>query len=603
MKSDTVFWYNKLSTRFFLCVMIGIILPISAVLLWVNQSYEQYIRTKLNEQVVSTLSQSESEIYAQFSRMVNISSIICNDSHLQQILQHTDSSRYERTLCFDSLVHTIEINNLYDMDNVRLTCFDSDGNVYANWSTNYHNYTSLFQQEWVQKSLTPGSYIQWNMFAPSFILEEGNSTQYISLARGILQTSGGQNVGTVIVSIKQESLSQTLSRFLNNPGDAVYICTDEGHVVLSQGGTNGISEENIQKIYNQDCTDGNASKIISTQGKTFLLSYYTLSNQFTFDGHKLKVLYLLQYDLILHDMIRLAGKVLTVLLCSLFVVICIAFVITQTLLRPVEVLSNEMVKYRPGVAITDLDMQRKDEIGQINHAFSRMGDTITQLFEEQRKETEVRERYRYEALRAQVNPHFLFNTLNTIRWMAIIRKADNIVDCIDALSTMLKYSMSRGGEMAKLKEEIEIIQSYIYISNCRYGNRLNLEVDLDDAVQQLYVVKFILQPIVENSVIHGFKGTEKSGTVLIYGDIEENQLKLYIEDDGQGLSALNEEQPSRPRGKITGIGINNVNDRIKSTYGPSYGVRVYNGAAGGTVAEFVLPVIKEIIENAQSFDS
>lgn len=117
--------------------MIGIILPISAVLLWVNQSYEQYIRTKLNEQVVSNLSQSESEIYAQFSRMVNISSIICNDSHLQQILQHTDSSRYERTLCFDSLVHTIEINNLYDMDNVRLTCFDSDGNVYATGLTNY----------------------------------------------------------------------------------------------------------------------------------------------------------------------------------------------------------------------------------------------------------------------------------------------------------------------------------------------------------------------------------------------------------------------------------------------------------------------------------
>ncbi|MGN0984082.1 MAG: hypothetical protein ACI4OI_04490 [Gemmiger sp.] len=114
-----VSWRNKLSTKFFLWVMIGIILPITAVLLWANRSYEQYIRTKLNEQVLASLGQSEEEIYAQFTRMVNISNILCNDSDLQQILQQPDSTRYERTLCFDRLVQTIEVNNLYDMDDIR----------------------------------------------------------------------------------------------------------------------------------------------------------------------------------------------------------------------------------------------------------------------------------------------------------------------------------------------------------------------------------------------------------------------------------------------------------------------------------------------------
>lgn len=595
-------WHNRLSTRFFLCVLTGIILPITVILLWASHSYEKYIRTKLVEQTLVQLSQSENEIYANFARMVNISSVIFNDAKFQRALQDPEASRYERTLCFDDMVQTIEINNLYDMGDVRLTCFDLNGNVYANWSTNYHNYRSLFQQDWVQKSLEPGSYIQWNMFAPSFILEEGDDTKYISLARGILPESGGSYIGTLIVSMKQESLNATLGQFLNSPYDAVYICTDDGHVVLSQDGAGAFQEDSISQISKQDCTGKSGSNIITQQNGTYLLSYYTLSHQFTFNGQGLKVLYLLRYDLIQNELTHLTEKVLAVLLTSIFVLVGLTVVITRLLLRPVEVLSNKMIEYRPNMAVTELDLHRSDEIGQMNRAFYKMADTISQLFEQQRKEAEIRERYHYEALRAQINPHFLFNTLNTVRWMAIIRQADNIVDCLDALATMLKYSMSRGGELAHLNEEIKTIQSYIYISNCRYGGSLTLEVDLDEEVQNLYVIKFILQPIVENSVIHGFKGAEKQGQILIFGDIEDGNLKLYVEDNGRGLSAQAEEQLTHPHGKVTGIGISNVNDRIKSTYGEAYGVRVYNGTAGGVVAEFVLPVIRKVEENAEDTD-
>lgn len=181
-----------------------------------------------------------------------------------------------------------------------------------------------------------------------------------------------------------------------------------------------------------------------------------------------------------------------------------------------------------------------------------------------------------EALRAQVNPHFLFNTLNAIRWMAIIRKADNIVACIDALATMLKYSMSRGGELVTLKDELDNINSYIYIYNCRYGNQFTLETDLDRELLELQVVKFILQPIVENAVIHGFKGSEKQGTIMIYGDVENGVLKLYVEDNGCGLQ--NGEAEAQSGRKVTGIGIANVDARIKSAYGAQYGLLVYNGA-------------------------
>ena len=175
--------------------------------------------------------------------------------------------------------------------------------------------------------------------------------------------------------------------------------------------------------------------------------------------------------------------------------------------------------------------------------------------------------------------------------MAIIRKADNIVECIDALATMLKYSMSRGGELVTLKDELDNINSYIYIYNCRYGNQFTLETDLDRELLELQVVKFILQPIVENAVIHGFKGSEKQGTIMIYGDVENGVLKLYVEDNGCGLQ--NGEAEAQSGRKVTGIGIANVDARIKSAYGAQYGLLVYNGAVCGTVAEFTLPVLRQ----------
>ena len=478
------------------------------------------------------------------------------------------------------------------MDDIKITCFDADGNVYANWSTNYHNYDFLLQQDWVRQSIAEDGFVQWNMFAPAYVLEENDKTNYISVARSMLSSSGGKRLATIVVSIEQTTLSQALGKFLYDPSDAVYICTEDGKIVLSLDNEQSFSESDVSEL-TENLQADSGSQIWRNSLNSYLLSYYTLSRQFTFNGQVLKVLYLIRYDHITHEMDKMQHGILVILFAAVILIIGLAFVLSRALTKPIEILSNTMLHYRPEDSIEGLDLKRKDEIGQLNHSFVKMGDTISDLFARQRRETEEKERYRYEALRAQVNPHFLFNTLNTIRWMAIIRNADNIVNCIDALATMLKYSMTRGGEMVTIREEIESINSYIYIYNCRYGERFIFEPDLSEEIQNLHVIKFILQPIVENSVLHGFKGQEQQGRILLYGDIEDDALKLFVEDNGTGLSPEAEEQLNKPRGKVTGIGINNVNDRIRSSYGEKFGIRVYNGTVGGAIAEYTLPVIRE----------
>ena len=585
-------WTDKVSTHLFVWTLAGIILPITLIMLFTTQRYERYIRCELSGRTITQLNRSEEEIYNIFRRMVNISSVICNNPDFQQALQSPTMDRYERTVCFDELVKTIEVNNLYTMDDIKITCFDADGNVYANWSTNYHNYDFLLQQDWVRQSIAEDGFVQWNMFAPAYVLEENDKTNYISVARSMLSSSGGKRLATIVVSIEQTTLSQALGEFLYDPSDAVYIWTEDGKIVLSLDNEQAFSESDVREL-TENLQADSGSQIWRNSLNSYLLSYYTLSRQFTFNGQVLKVLYLIRYDHITHEMDKMQHGILVILFAAVILIIGLAFVLSRALTKPIEILSNTMLHYRPEDSIEGLDLKRKDEIGQLNHSFVKMGDTISDLFARQRRETEEKERYRYEALRAQVNPHFLFNTLNTIRWMAIIRNADNIVNCIDALATMLKYSMTRGGEMVTIREEIESINSYIYIYNCRYGERFIFEPDLSEEIQNLHVIKFILQPIVENSVLHGFKGQEQQGRILLYGDIEDDALKLFVEDNGTGLSPEAEEQLNKPRGKVTGIGINNVNDRIRSSYGEKFGIRVYNGTVGGAIAEYTLPVIRE----------
>ena len=578
----TPFW-QRIATKTCIIILLGLMLPLSLLLAYSSSRYANYIRDELGKRTISQLQKSEDEIYLIFQRMVNIAGVICNDAEFQRALENEQMSRYEKTLLFDEVVNGIEINNLYDMGGIKITCFDADNNVYANWGTNYNNYQFLFEQPWVQSSIGKNGYVQWNMFAPSYVLEENGDVNYISLAKSLMSPSGGRRLATVIVSLEQEYLSRALKPFFCEPED--------GQIVLGLDGSGVVSDEDVKQILRQDCAAGSGSSIVMPGGRKELLSYYTLSRQFTFNGEVLKVLHLTSYAMLTSDVTRLQTQINTLVILCLLILIVVMIWVTNMMTRPIVALSEKMLSYQMEEGVKGLDFTRKDEIGRLNRAFRQMSDTIRSLFAKQQAESEAREKYQYEALRAQVNPHFLFNTLNAIRWMAIIRKADNIVDCIDALATMLKYSMSRGGELVTLKDELDNINSYIYIYNCRYGNQFTLETDLDSGLLELQVVKFILQPIVENAVIHGFKGSEKQGTIMIYGDVENGVLKLYVEDNGCGLQ--NGEAEAQSGRKVTGIGIANVDARIKSAYGAQYGLLVYNGAVCGTVAEYTLPVLRQ----------
>ncbi len=319
-------------------------------------------------------------------------------------------------------------------------------------------------------------------------------------------------------------------------GDMAYVCVGEG-TVLMQNDTQGlIHEEDIRNLFRETEKKKSGSLRYQSAGGNFLISYYTIPKPWVFNDQQMKVFHFTNYQEVTNQVEMIGSRMNLIILIVICALVLILYLSIRMLVKPIVKLSGQMENYTLDMDLKDIDMNRSDEIGQLNRSFRQMSINIRHLFEELKNEHEIKEKYRYESLRAQLNPHFLFNTLSTIRWMAIIRGADNIVDGIDALAHILKYSMSRENCLVTVAEEVENIRNYLYIQNCRYGNHCRLEMELEEDIMNLKTAKFILQPIVENAIIHGYDKEREEILIRIYGSAEEDSLNIYVEDDGVGIS-------------------------------------------------------------------
>lgn len=589
---------SKLSLKTFLVLILCLVLPMYGMFGYVKSSFEQYIQNELSSKTIQGMAKSEEEIYKSFQNMANISSVLALDEGLVNGLKDPQKSYYDKTILFDDSVKNMAVNNLFTVGDVKITLLDLYGNVYSNWSLDYNDYSFLLHQNWVQQSIEEKGHISWSMFTPGFIIEPNKKEEnYISLARSVLSDGiTGKRLGTLIVSIGQSQFSKLLSRFSNAEGDSVYVCIDNGVILLKNETENVIPQEHIRQTMDRTAGTESGSLRDESGGKQYLVSYYTISEPWTFDGQRLRVLQYTDYRGVVGQMDRVSGQINLSMAVFVVVLLLLSGFISVNIARPVRSLAYQLRTYSVNGELKGLDLERRDEIGHLNRSVMQMSERIRELFSRLEHEHEVREKYQFEALRAQVNPHFLFNTLTMIRWMAIVRKADNIVESIDALANMLKYSMSRGGEFVLLREELSNIQSYVLIQNCRFGDRYRVVVEMPEEMMSLRVIKFILQPVVENAVIHGFE--EEKGTIRISGERQGGLLKIYVRDDGKGISRDVVEKFNRSKErhrnekKLTGIGLENVHERIHVAYGDPYGISIEGVPGKGTTVTYTLPVLE-----------
>lgn len=242
-----------------------------------------------------------------------------------------------------------------------------------------------------------------------------------------------------------------------------------------------------------------------------------------------------------------------------------------------------------------------DEITELGLSFNIMIGKIKELLDSKIKEQENLKKAELRALQAQINPHFLYNTLDTIIWMAESKKTDQVVEIVSALSSFFRISLSKGMDWITIGEEVERIRNYLTIQKMRYQDILDFKIEVDADVARNTILKLILQPLVENALYHGIKNKRQGGTIRVYARRKSpDEVLLEVVDDGIGftpekLTQLRAELEDES-GEIkmeTGFGIGNVNKRIRLYYGKPYGVSIRSEYNTGTCVTLVIPAKTE----------
>jgi two-component system sensor histidine kinase YesM len=242
-----------------------------------------------------------------------------------------------------------------------------------------------------------------------------------------------------------------------------------------------------------------------------------------------------------------------------------------------------------------------DEITELGMSFNIMIGKIRELLDSKIKEQENLKKAELRALQAQINPHFLYNTLDTITWMAEAKKNDQVIEIVSALSNFFRISLSKGQDWITVGEEIERTRSYLTIQKIRYRDILDFKIEAEEPVLNNTVLKLVLQPLVENALYHGVKNKRQGGTIILRAKRNgDDEVVFEVEDNGIGFTpsklAQVREELAADTGDIrmeSGFGIGNVNKRIKLYYGKQYGLSIESEYDVGTRVRLVIPTVKD----------
>ncbi len=398
------------------------------------------------------------------------------------------------------------------------------------------------------------------------------------------------------------------SKFLGNIGN-IKLFGSSGQIVITDQNnrllfsqkkqlTFKVNEE-VDMLAKTGKNDNNSSVVIIEGKKQFATCYkipetgwnmYGLVNYMDLTGETSKILKL--------------AIVFMVFIILLFLVF--SFLFLRDILIPVDKLSKKMKMVERGYLDTSIDIKEgNDEINNLGKSFNRMVSEIKKLINERDIKQKEKEKAEIEALQSQINPHFISNTLNSIRLMAMIAKVDSIKNMTEAFMKLLTSTFSRKGVFNTMEAELDVLRSYVYIMKVRFGDKFDVVFEMDESIRQCYILRLVLQPILENAILHGISDIEEKGLIKVKGYGLKGDLVVEIIDNGKGMSeeelkSLMSDEHRNTKG-FNGMGLKNVDKRIKLNYGNGYGIKIDSVLGEYTNVKVILPYIT--YEQGGSFDA
>ncbi|MBP5383604.1 MAG: sensor histidine kinase [Lachnospiraceae bacterium] len=275
-------------------------------------------------------------------------------------------------------------------------------------------------------------------------------------------------------------------------------------------------------------------------------------------------------------------------------IVFLSIYIPQTITKPITRLSEVTDQVAKGDLSVRSDVESGGEVGVLSDSLNAMIDKINELLAQVTKEQTSLRKAELELLQSQINPHFLYNTLDTIVWLAEGSDQDKVVSMVESLSDFFRTSLNQGKDIISIREEVQHVRSYLQIQQVRYQDILEYEIDMPESILGYSIPKISVQPLVENALYHGIKNKRRLGKITVTGELLDDSIVISVEDNGIGmtkerLETVNARIKDPNFDSAEAYGLYNVNERIRLKFGDAYGVTIRSEYNEGTTCEIRLP--------------
>ncbi len=546
--------------------------------------------TRFSDQLTDEVQKENQILMNQVSRSV--------DSYLRGMMKLSDAIYYSVVKNTDISEPSIgsQMKLLYDsnvdsLENIAL--FSREGELLkAVPAARLKTDLDVTQEEWFQETLKKTENLHFSLPHVQYIFDnaEGQYHWVISVSRAVEITQGAYvSQGVLLLDIRYSSLEQLLNSVALGNAGYIYLIGDDGKLIYhpkNQLIDSGRVQENHRETVNwrdgihEEIFQGEKRFVtVKTVGYTgWKLVGITPAKGISFSGVKTRLF------------------IVFVILLILFLLVLINYYISSRITNPIHELENSVGELEDGNLEAEISIKGSYEIQHLGRSITSMAQQIQVLMKDIVAEHESKRKSEFDTLQSQINPHFLYNTLDIIVWMIENEQKSEAVKVVTALARFFRISLSRGKSIIRVSDELEHVRNYLMIQHMRFKNKFTYQIQADDDVLEMASLKLMLQPLVENAIYHGMEFMDGDGEILIRASKKGDELLFSIEDNGLGMCPEQVERlltdtshvPSR-RG--SGIGVRNVNERIRLYFGEDYGLEIDSEPDEGTRIYIHLPVV------------
>lgn len=476
----------------------------------------------------------------------------------------------------------------------------------------YNNYGSLMaaepvaaqkedpdvtKQDWYEKAMGEMENMHFSTPHIQNLFDDGTLRYYwvISLSRVVELTDNGvSQLGVLLVDMDYSSISRMMKQIntLNN-GQYYYLCDSNGEIIYHPRQiqiSDGIYRENNKRASNYK--DGVYDEYFEGEQRKVVV------NTISYTGWKL--VGVIPDATFAHGTIDIRYFIVMLMLLMAMMLVIINRVVSVRISSPILKLDDSVKEYEAGEK-PEIYIGGSLEIRHLGHSIQRSYEQIDRLMRKIVLEQNERRKSELDALQSQINPHFLYNTLESITWMIEGEKNDEAVFMISQLAKLFRISLSKGSTVITVRDELQHAQSYMNIQKIRYKNTFSIVFDVDPEIYSYCTVKLILQPILENAISYGVSSMDDCGEIKVTGQLADGNLILAVTDNGLGMSEEEVDLVLTDSDRIhkhgSGVGLVNVNNRIKILFGKEYGLLVESEPDEGTRVSIRIPAVPYTEEN------